>query len=134
MRALKTYPLGRLQDLMQMISAVEADGYTLDDVRHFVAAKRAALARREQIRGAVLTQPCPFGCGVLLFAPVNEAPGTQTGDASTYVWTCPVCHHQEYTAETLGRIIHRLNGGRASRRRRNVRRRVRVQGRGKRGV
>jgi RNase P subunit RPR2 len=110
---LKAYPFGRLQDFLTLHDLLVANGKSVDDLRAYVTAKQAAMARGRKIAGAVLSRQCP-GCGRrLAFYRVNTGPRDQTGDDSTFVWTCPGCGHEEWTNKPLRTIIRDLHGGRA---------------------
>lgn len=110
-KALQAYTFSFHQNIVQYLETLKQKGYTLDDVKDFVFAKRKLIEKDIEAftkKQKLMEQECPECSGLMLLLPVNDTPGTQTGEpGDKSVWLCQNnrCMETIYNEKTMGEII-----------------------------
>jgi hypothetical protein len=110
------FGMGRIQDLLTLLTLLEENGHTLEDLHYYREARMAANAARRQMMEdfqkafAERARRCPACGAVMHLVPVNSGPRDQVGGGYRSQWICPDSHCMEtiYNLETPAAIVRRM--------------------------
>lgn len=102
-KAIAAFSFSKLQNLLAMLDTIEQAGGTIEDVREFVKAKREGMDKKNTVLKYAFLRHCECG-KAMQFGPCNTSKRDQTGDDSTFVWTCQ-CGEQVFTNKPMRTII-----------------------------
>lgn len=111
----EVFGFGRLQEVLTILHEMESRGLTVQDLKQYVDERKKEMAKaaKDAEPPIQLCRLCQVCAAPMSLAPVNTGPRDQTGDGSTFVWTCPQCGEEIWTDKPL-RKIYELHGRRSS--------------------
>jgi len=109
------FSFGQLQDIATFLKQLKENNISVESfIGHVEAKKREraeeikailAVSQKQRDTWALRALKCPACETPMYVAPVNTAPGDQTGDDSQSVWMCPKCWETVYSLETVAEIL-----------------------------
>jgi len=110
-----SFTFGQLQDIVALIQHLDKNDVTIEKFVSYVQERKLEMVEAEKIAAANLQKQrdkwalralkCPACETPMNVAPVNTAPGDQTGDDSKSVWMCHNCWETVYNLETIAEIL-----------------------------
>jgi uncharacterized protein with PIN domain len=102
---IEKYGIGRLNDLYIFYKEVVSNGVTINDIGILIKENIDRIIGKEMSSINSILKPCPE-CGHSGFqlSPVNTSSNDRTKDNSTFVWWCPVCHHEVWEERSIVEI------------------------------
>lgn len=90
------FSFGQHQDVLTYLITLERGGWTIEDAQVWVENEKIRRTMLRKTSENMLIRKCSECTSIMIAAPVNINPETETGDDSTLVYTCinQSCMHQ----------------------------------------
>jgi len=103
---MEVFSLGQHQDVLTYLTHLETNGWTIEDAKEWVEGEKEKLTQQQgKLEG--ITKKCPLCQSPMALLPINDSPGTKTGDDSQSMWLCSNknCMNDIYNKESVAEVI-----------------------------